>query len=62
MKAFVVKGCRYVRGSEWKCADCGRSIKWGVEETGQRGSRVVEKIEKHVAERETHGGCNNGRR
>ena len=62
MRAFVVKGSRYVRGSEWKCAGCGWSIKWGEEETGQRGSRVVEKIEKHVAERETHGSCNNGGR
>ena len=61
MRAFVVKGCRYVRGSEWKCSSCGWSIKWGEEDTGQRGSRIVEKIEKHIAERETHGSCDGGR-
>jgi hypothetical protein len=57
LKAFAVKGVKYLRGSKWKCEKCNWSIEWKKGSTGQMGARVVEKIEEHIKEREAMNGC-----
>ena len=57
LKAFAIKGIKYLRGSKWKCDRCGWEIVWNSGSTGQMGSRVAEKIEEHIKEREAMDGC-----
>jgi hypothetical protein len=57
LEAFVIDGKQHSRGDEWECQNCHVKFLWGDNETGQRGSRVAEKIEKHVQLYKAHGKC-----
>jgi hypothetical protein len=64
---FHIGSQKIERGMKWKCAHCNFEEEWQSNSTGQKGSRVIEKIEKHVSYFETHGICEklnseNGRR
>ena len=47
----------YQRGTKWKCHGCKAHHTWKEEDSGQMGARIVEKIEKHIANLEAHGHC-----
>jgi transposase-like protein len=57
LHCFVINGKRFERGDKWECQACKATLSWKVGETGQRGARVVEKIEKHIANLIAHGNC-----
>ena len=54
---FRINKLKYEKGSAWKCENCEFVIKWEDEFTGQKVSRIVEKIEEHIKNFSTHGHC-----
>jgi hypothetical protein len=62
LHCYVIKGKRYGRGDKWQCGACAKSITWEVGHTGQMGARIMEKIENHIRDYETHGHCEPRRR
>jgi hypothetical protein len=57
LHCYVINGKRFERGDKWECTACKTSITWEEEHTGQRGARIVEKIERHIRDYNTHGNC-----
>jgi hypothetical protein len=57
LKSYVIGGRKYSRGDVWECGNCSLQLKWEDEDTGQKGSRIMDKIEKHVQLFKTHGKC-----
>ena len=59
---YIIGGVKYFRGDEGKCSHCNFTAKWEQNATGQKGSRVVEAIEKHLKHYENHGSCEEERK
>jgi predicted metal-dependent hydrolase len=57
LHCFVINGEKFERGDKWECHACKASLTWKLGETGQKGARVVEKIERHIANLNAHGNC-----
>ena len=57
LTSYVINGQKFSRGDEWGCENCGLKVSWAEGETGQMGSRVMEKIERHIQLFRTHGKC-----
>jgi len=57
LTSFIVNGQKYSRGDVWKCENCNFQLEWGDEDTGQRGSRIMDSIEKHIQLYKAHGKC-----
>jgi hypothetical protein len=53
----VINGEKYGRGDKWQCGACKKSITWEEQHTGQMGARIIEKIENHIRDYNTHGHC-----
>ena len=53
--------CHLLNGVFWSIKFskefCKASLTWKLGETGQKGARVVEKIERHIANLNAHGNC-----
>jgi hypothetical protein len=57
LESYVINGREFSRGDVWECSNCKIKITWEAGATGQMGSRVIEKIEKHIQNFKTHGKC-----
>ena len=57
LTSFVINGRKYSRGDVWECENCKLQLEWGDDQEGQNGSRIMDKIEKHIQLFRTHGKC-----
>jgi len=54
---FVVDNIEFKEGDTWQCAHCTFNIAWEEGFTGQKVTRIVERIETHLTDLDMHGEC-----